>query len=139
MIKFSSLSSLKRNRKGFTIIELMVVVLIIALLVAIAAPLYADVRLQTRKTAHDANVRTLKSAATLFVMANPSASAIWAPFANQKASEVAGSLATHDRWGRYVEVWPENPMVVGGTYVVEIDGGSGAVTVSPGAGAYESE
>lgn len=137
MIKlFSPLSRRLRNRKGFTIIELLVVVVIIALLVAIATPLYVDARQRARQTAHDANAKILKGAAVMFIMENPSTAAIWAPFANQKATEVAGSLAPHDQWAKYVEVFPENPLVNDGSYVVEINE-DGGFTVSPDVGAYE--
>ena len=116
------------NRKGFSIIELMAVVLIIGILVALAAPIYADVRQVARENAHDANVRVLTGAANIYLM-DGGKDAIWAPFAGDKAEN---PTAVHDMWGKHIEVWPESPF--GGTYVVEIK--DGRVSVWPGKGEY---
>ena len=48
-----------RNQKGFTLVELMVVVVIIGILVAIAVPVYNTVQAKAEKSACHANLRTI--------------------------------------------------------------------------------
>ena len=50
------------NQKGFTLVELMVVVVIIGVLVAIAVPVYSNVTTKAEKSAVEANLRTIDSA-----------------------------------------------------------------------------
>lgn len=53
---------LLKKEKGFTLIELMVVVLIIAILVAIAVPVFNIARSSAQKRSCQANLRTLDGA-----------------------------------------------------------------------------
>ena len=119
------------NKKGFTVLELVVAVLVIGILIAIAAPIYAGVREDAKRTAHDANVRKLSDVAEIWVMRNPGVSAIWAAEAGQKAGV---ATSAHGGWMTVLKEYPRCPF--GGTYVVEIDD-KGNVTVSPDAGVYE--
>lgn len=120
---------MRKNQKGFTLVELLVVVVIIALLVAVSVPLYNQAQQRAREAAFNANVRTLKGAATMFMLDYPMTEAIWAPFAGQEAEPREG-LAVHDRWQLYLESWPEDSTRPGSTFVVEISR-SGRITVSP--------
>ena len=64
------ISTLKKklNKKGFTLAELLIVVAIIAILVAIAIPVFSSQLENTRKAVDDANARSIRSMAVAEAM-----------------------------------------------------------------------
>lgn len=108
----------KSKKRGFTLVELVIVIAILALLAAIALPKFVNSREKARETAHNANVRVLKSAATTYLAdkGNPAETKKW--------SESEGD------WEKYLDEWPKNPKTEGEDYEVEIRT-DGTVNVKP--------
>ncbi len=61
-MKLTQLMQKKNNKKGFTLVELMVVVVIIGILVAIAVPVYNSSTLSAKRNACKANMRIIEGA-----------------------------------------------------------------------------
>lgn len=67
----------KRNfKKGFTITELLVTLLIAAILLAIAIPSYIAIKNNAEKQAHNTNVQQIESLAMLYLEEHPDTKSI---------------------------------------------------------------
>ena len=62
---------LKKRQRGFTLIELVIVIAIIAILISIAAMKYSTANLEAEAAAHNSNVKVLKSAGILYLIDHP--------------------------------------------------------------------
>ena len=60
-----------KNKKGFTLVELMVVVAIIGILTLVAVPVYNNVTDNAKNKTCDANVRTIESALMQYSIEQP--------------------------------------------------------------------
>ncbi len=110
------MKAIHKNEKGFTLVELMVVVVIIGILVAIAIPIYGAVTRRAELSAHMADVRTLKGAANMWTAANDLPD--------------ADTDITDEIDGEYMEEIPTLPWDSDTSYTVSIDE-DGIITVDP--------
>lgn len=108
------LKQLKKNKKGFTLVELVVVIAILGILAAIAVPKLGASRQTAAKTVHEANIKVLTSAATMYIADKgvPSTeNVVWAPGGGTKSSEFTIDEETESKnmWANYLQEWPKAP------------------------------
>ena len=93
------------NSSGFTLVELMVVVVIIAILVAVATPVYEEVKANAAEKANDANIFVIHSAVQMYI-----------------ADHGVPDGVPDDDWQKalkpYLQEWPDPPPGYTGTYQV---------------------
>jgi len=91
-----------RKTKGFTLVEIMIVVLIIGILMAIAVPNFIKARSNSRLQTVVANLKQIDSAKEQFAMEN--------------GKKTGDAVASTDLNPTYMKSWPDNTPVTG-TYV----------------------
>jgi len=92
------LKKIIKNKGGFTLVELTVVLAIIGIIMAIATPKLNTVRRMAAITAHHANVKTLTTAATMYISDN-----------GVPATDLEWNEKNTDSWKDYLQEWPEIP------------------------------
>lgn len=65
-----------KKKKGFTLIELIVVIAILALLASIAIPKYMHTQEKAKAAAHNTNVEVVKQAAATYLVEHPEANSV---------------------------------------------------------------
>lgn len=97
---------MKKNRKGFTLVEIMIVVAIIGILAAIAIPNFLLSRRRSHQNACIANLKQIQGAKEQFLLAGGT------------GSGEGGAIVSGDLFGdeKYIKVTPKCP--AGGTYTI---------------------
>jgi general secretion pathway protein G len=97
----------ERSQAGFTLIELMVVVVILGILAAVVVPRVMDRPEQARVTAAQNNLRALKSALDMYKLDNAAY-----PTTDQGLDALVREPTAAPRparWSRYMDRIPEDP------------------------------
>lgn len=110
-----AMREMRRGEKGFTLIEIMIVVLIIGILLAIAVPNFVKARETSRAKSCVSNLKQIDSAKEQWAMDNKAA----------EGDTVSGTL-----WGtgQYIKAEPECPS--GGTYTIGVIGANPTCSIT---------
>lgn len=108
------------NKKGFSLVELMIVVVIMGILIAVAIPLYGAITTNAKNKTCASNIDTIENAAVIYYTntGTPATSAGW-----KTELTFEGGVAPECPWGAEME---------DGTYegyTVTVDAGDGTATV----------
>ncbi|NCA99413.1 MAG: prepilin-type N-terminal cleavage/methylation domain-containing protein [Clostridia bacterium] len=107
---------MNNKRDGFSLIELIVVVSILALMAAIAIPIFINQINQARIVTHNANIAVLESSARLAMAAHGF------PTTNVQWPDVDGTNEAGYELEKYITEWPSLPEGI--TYDQGFFGGS---------------
>ena len=106
----------RKNKKGFTLLELLAVLVILAALATIAIPIFTNKSETSKQIAHNENVRTLQTQAQAY---------LWEEGIAMPQANIIDDMATKG----YIKEVPNNPLETG-AYVVAVSA-SGIATVTP--------
>ncbi|WP_279285495.1 prepilin-type N-terminal cleavage/methylation domain-containing protein [Clostridium sp. C8-1-8] len=117
----------KKKKKGFTLIELIIVIAIIAILAAIAIPKFINIKKDANIKADIANAKTISNAVSALVANGSLGQSVTAIDPNDTASN--DNKLVHD----YLQTVP-TPKAMTGKFSVSISNGSVTVSITPTTG-----
>jgi len=135
------------SRKGFTLVEILIVVIILGILAAIVIPQFTNASTDARKSNMASQDQTIKSQISLYMLQHgDTAPAVASLFPNLTAvTDAAGNLSgatgfnSVTSFGPYLQATPVNPLTNSST-IVTLPGGTGTATsgwyYNPGTGEF---
>lgn len=104
---------LLKKQEGFTLVELMIVVVILGILAGIGVQQYGNIQERAKKAADEANKKVLTNAANMWLIMNGG-------FDGENEATKTFDGEENELVPDYVDEWPRNPYTNDKDYVVTI-------------------
>ncbi len=101
------LRKMLKKQEGFTLVELMIVVVILGILAGIGVQQYANVQERAKKAADEANRKVLTNATNM-----------WLILESPDATEEPFEVTEDELVPYYLDEWPDNPLDKDDPYIV---------------------
>ena len=100
------------KRRGFTLVELLIVVIILGILAAIVVPQFSDASTDTQVSSLRTNLQTMRGQIELFRLQHGGTYPALTTFSDQmtKRTDATGAVQTNGAFGPYLQAVPANPM-----------------------------
>jgi prepilin-type N-terminal cleavage/methylation domain-containing protein len=121
----------KRERRGFTLIELMVVILIVGILAAVAVPILRGKIDQAKWSEAAATAGAIRTSVRAYYAENPTAAVALAGTALTDATAAPLGFKSGDLTGKYFDV---TKFTIATLPAMASNGGRAAITVTAGTG-----
>ena len=104
------------NRRAFTLVELLIVVIILGILAAVVIPQFSDASTDAKLSSLSTNLQTIRGQLDLYKLQHNATYPTLLNFVNQmtKKSDVDGTINAAGKFGPYLQRIPNNPFTVGG-------------------------
>ena len=121
------MTAIRKSRKGFTLVEILIVVIILGILAAIVIPQFTNASEDARKSNMRSQLQTLRSQLELYKLNHrdtaPTLAGFWTALTTATEEDGTAPEAGDDTFGPYLQNRSENPLT-----------GSDSVAAAAGAG-----
>lgn len=115
------LRKMLKKQEGFTLVELMIVVVILGILAGIGVQQYANVQQRAKEAADKANRKVLTNATNMWLILGPGLDEKEAKEVNEENGERVYEVTKDDLVPWYLDEWPDYPLNEKETYTVTVE------------------
>lgn len=124
------LKKLRRNKKGFTLAELLIVVAIIGVLVAISIPIFTSQLEKAREATDEANIRSLYAECSAAVLTGSSDDTKITVNKDKSSGDVTSATATYTMTQKVSGLSSGTSVTIGGVEIKSDDFKTGTATIT---------
>jgi general secretion pathway protein G len=124
------MQAIRNAKKGFTLVEILIVVIILGILAAIVIPQFSNASTEARKNSARSLAQTIRSQIELYklqhkdvlpVLVGSNATGThWAPLTTQTGAAGGAPTSATDTFGPYLQQVPSNPLITNPTTALTV-------------------